>query len=326
MIDLIPSSEQGAIAEGVADFLREHFPIDRLRHSRGTVDDNWVDLAQLGAFGVSVPEESGGIGLGVVEDVLVFREFGRHLVSPAAIGTRVAAIAAAANGQEALCRDLLKGRRRAGLATPAGSGVQLLEVGTGDLCVAISGEILQVFDTDQLADREELFALDETLTLARGRLGKAPLITVTDRSLVLSVRLLAAAMLCGVLDVTRDMAVDYARTRQQFGVPIGVFQGIKHPCADIALAAEEAWSQVAYASLMLEAELPSAAFDVTAAKFVAGDNALVSARANIQIHGGMGFTDEVDAQLLLKRVHVLHQLFDDPRLVRQSLLELPLEI
>jgi len=64
---------------------------------------------------------------------------------------------------------------------------------------------------------------------------------------------------------------------------------------------------------------------VLTAKLLAGDEALKAARFNIQVHGGMGFTDEVDAHRLLKRAHVLHQLLGDPRLVRSRLLDLTME-
>jgi alkylation response protein AidB-like acyl-CoA dehydrogenase len=329
MIDLIPTEEQAAVADGVAAFLRDAYPLERFRQvNQGRPGaDRWAELAELGGFGVSVPEAAGGVGLGLVEDLLVFREFGRHMVSPAALGTRLAACAAAQAGEAALCADLLAGRRRAGLATPvAGGEVQLLEAGEGDLCVLASREAVRVFAADAFAGRVACHPLDETVRLDRARLAGAALVESREPKLVASARLLAGAMLCGLLEVVRDMAAEYARTRRQFGVPIGVFQGVKHPCADMALAAESAWSHAAYAALMVEAGEPDAAFHVAAVKLLAGESALDAARHNIQIHGGMGFTDEVDAQLVLKRAHVLHQLFDDPRTTPAALLDLPLSI
>jgi alkylation response protein AidB-like acyl-CoA dehydrogenase len=327
MIDLIPTDEQSAIADGVAAFLRDAYPLARFRKAlQGQAGDRWAELAELGAFGISVAEGAGGIGLGLVEDLLVFREFGRHMVSPAALATRLAACVAAEAGDAALTGDLLAGRRRAGLVTPTVDGVQLLEAGEQDLLVLADADQLQVFAPEAIANRGALHPLDETVRLARGRITGSALMASREPRLVLSARLLAAAMLCGLLEVTRDMAAEYARTRKQFGLPIGIFQGVKHPCADIALAAEAAWSHAAYAALMVEAGEPDAAFHVAAVKLLAGEGALDASRKNIQIHGGMGFTDEVDAQLILKRVHVLHQLFDDPRATPRALLEMPLNV
>jgi alkylation response protein AidB-like acyl-CoA dehydrogenase len=325
MIDLIPTEEQTAIAEGVAVFLREAFPLERFRRT-GRRDERWMELAELGGFGISVPEAAGGVGLGLVEDLLVFREFGRHMVSPAVLGTRLAACVAAEAGDTALCADLLEGRRRAGLVMQPGEPAQLLEVGENDLCVVLGPDSVQVYGPEAVVGREQLNPLDETVGLTRGRIAGPALFASRDVKLVLSGRLLAAAMLSGLLEVTRDMAAEYAKTRKQFGVPIGSFQGVKHPCADMALAAESAWSHAAYAALMVEAGEPDAAFHVVAAKLLAGESALDACRSNVQIHGGMGFTDEVDAQLVLKRVHVLHQLFEDPRLTPPALVEMQLNV
>jgi alkylation response protein AidB-like acyl-CoA dehydrogenase len=327
MIDLIPTDEQGAIAEGVAAYLRDAFPLERYRSGGGgDTDARWRELAALGAFGVSAPEAAGGVGLGLVEDILVFREFGRRLVSPAALGTRLAACAAAAAGETELARAFLEGQRRAGLATATAGGWQLLAAGDGDHGVLVTGGALQLFAPDSIVERSPRQGLDPTVAISRATLRGPPLLSSADPGLVLSAGLLAAAMLCGLLEAARDMAADYAKTRQQFGSVIGVFQGVKHRCADMALAAEAAWSQTCYAGLMVEAGQPDARFHAAAAKLLAGEGALDACRGAIQIFGGMGFTDEVDAQLLLKRAHVLHQLFEDPRTLPAALLDMPLNL
>jgi alkylation response protein AidB-like acyl-CoA dehydrogenase len=77
---------------------------------------------------------------------------------------------------------------------------------------------------------------------------------------------------------------------------------------------------------MLEAGEPDAAFQAAAAKMVAGEAALAAARGAVQVYGGMGFTDEVDAQLLVKRAHLLHQLFQDPLAAPQALLDMTLNV
>jgi alkylation response protein AidB-like acyl-CoA dehydrogenase len=326
MIDLVPTDDQKAIAEGVAAFLDDKLSLERFRAAgQGAPDDHWAELAELGALGISVPEAAGGVGAGLPEDLLVFREFGRRLLSPAVLATRLAAGAAAAAGDGALCEALLAGRRRAGLATPADGAWQLVDAGEDDLVVVVDEDAVRVFEPAALTGRKPLTGLDATVALAGAQITGAPRLTGEAR-LALTGVLFGAAMLCGVLEAIRDMAAEYAKTRKQFGLPIGVFQGVKHPCADMALAAEAAWSQTAFAAVMLEAEATDARFHVMDAKMVAGDGALDAARANIQIHGGMGFTEELDAHLLMKRAHLLRRLFQDPRTAPRALLDMVLDI
>ena len=139
-----------------------------------------------------------------------------------------------------------------------------------------------------------------------------------DRAAVLS-----AAMLVGLAEAARDQGAAYAQERVQFGKPIGVFQAIKHPCADMAVRCEAAWSQTCYAALALRDGLGDAAFQVSAAKSLAGDAAKDNASANLQIHGGYGFTTEYDAHTLVKRTHVLNALAGTQRLHLRRVLEAP---
>jgi alkylation response protein AidB-like acyl-CoA dehydrogenase len=103
--------------------------------------------------------------------------------------------------------------------------------------------------------------------------------------------------------------VEYAEARVQFGQPIGAYQAVKHSCADMAIRAEAAASELFFAALAFEGARTDAAFQVSAAKVVAADAARCNAAANVQIHGGMGFTFEQDAHLYVKRSHVLEHAF-----------------
>ena len=100
--------------------------------------------------------------------------------------------------------------------------------------------------------------------------------------------LLVAALLSGVGEAARDQSATYAQERKQFGRPIGVYQAIKHPCANMAVRSEAAWSQVAYSALALRAGHADAGFQISAAKRLAGEAALENASANVQVHGGYG--------------------------------------
>ena len=126
--------------------------------------------------------------------------------------------------------------------------------------------------------------------------------------------LLVAAELLGVAEACLDMAVDYAKTRVQFGKPIGSFQAIKHLCADMTLHVECARSAVYYAAwLASQPDTSDAALAEAAAtaKATASTAAFHNAGQNIQIHGGIGITWEHDAQLYFKRARAAEALLGD---------------
>jgi alkylation response protein AidB-like acyl-CoA dehydrogenase len=122
---------------------------------------------------------------------------------------------------------------------------------------------------------------------------------------LLRLRLIDAAALAGISQAAVDMSVAYAGTRAQFGRPIGSFQAVKHHCANMVSAARRARDQTGFAAVAVDEGRDDAALQVECALFVAGLAALENAGKNIQIHGGMGFSDEADPHLLLKRAQVL---------------------
>jgi len=117
--------------------------------------------------------------------------------------------------------------------------------------------------------------------------------------------LIDAAALAGISQAALDMSVAYAGVRQQFGRPIGSFQAIKHHCANMAIAASCARDQASFAAVAVDEGRDDAALQVECAFWVAGTAALENAGKNIQIHGGIGFSDEADPHLFLKRAQLL---------------------
>ena len=117
---------------------------------------------------------------------------------------------------------------------------------------------------------------------------------------------LTAAMQVGASFAAIDLAVQYAKGREQFGRPIGAFQAVKHMAADMLVKAEVARAATYAAAVNLDGngddDLDRA---VSVAKMLAGDAALFCGKTGIQIHGGMGFTWEVNAQRYWKRAVVL---------------------
>jgi alkylation response protein AidB-like acyl-CoA dehydrogenase len=116
-----------------------------------------------------------------------------------------------------------------------------------------------------------------------------------------------------------EMAVDYAKTRVQFGRPIGSFQAIKHKCADMLLEIESAKSAAYYAAFAAATESDELPAVASLAKAYCSEAYFRAAAENIQIHGGIGFTWEHPAHLYFKRAKSSELLFGDPNFHRELL-------
>ena len=166
-------------------------------------------------------------------------------------------------------------------------------------------------------------SMDSNTILQRGKLDLvAPLFWSPAASEMVHTRaiLLLSAYAVGMAEAVLAMAVDYAKVREQFGKPIGSFQAVKHKCADMAIAAEVASCQVAFASIIVAKGEREAVYQAHAAKIVAVDAALKNAAQNIQVHGAFGFTAEADAHIYVKRSHVVDFLAGDLREQRAALI------
>lgn len=143
-----------------------------------------------------------------------------------------------------------------------------------------------------------------------------------DRGLARTLDLAATALAAEQVGGARrclEMAVDYAKSRNQFGQPIGSFQAIKHKCANMLLEIESAWAAAYYAAWVADtgsAEFPAAA---SIAKSYCSMAYTHAASENVQIHGGIGFTWEHDAHLYLKRAKSSELLLGDPAYHRAQL-------
>jgi hypothetical protein len=120
-----------------------------------------------------------------------------------------------------------------------------------------------------------------------------------------------AAYLVGSGQAMLDLAVDYVKDRQQFGVPIGSFQAVKHHLADAALQLEFARPAVWRAAWSVAHDLPTRARDVSMAKAMASEAAELVGRKALQCHGAIGYTVEADLHLFLKRTWALARTWGD---------------
>lgn len=332
MIDLLPSEEQQQIIDSVSAFLAAELPLARLRPSpdgdrpRETElsGDLWQRMAGLGWFGLGIPEEQGGAGLTVVAEMLLARELGRYAVTPSIVATIAATQLAQRCGRD-LCEGLMSGDRRVAIANRVRVGddeFHLLDARGARYCLAVDGTEALLYETTTFEDVRAVTSLDEAVVLERARLAPRirPLLRDAGGEVAHRLSLLNSAQLLGVAEAALQLSVDYARAREQFGQAIGAFQAIKHRCADMAMRVEAAYAQTFFAGLSQAGGQPDAPYQVAAARLISADAALANARSCIQVHGGIGFTAECDAHVLLKRAHLLGRLGGERRWIRATLL------
>lgn len=293
----IPSSEQMALASTVEKSLAALLPRSRLHTSPEEDAKTWSSLDEIGIFGICISEDQGGSALGATDEALIVIELGRHLASPAVLAT-----IGATHAPQGADAPGLRGRRVAA-AYQRGERIILVEDPATDLMLVRhhSGAALYASVSSVLRQ------IDDRLWFARLREAPKP-----DRPLacfgttqLLRLRLIDAAALSGIAATALEMSVAYAGARQQFGRPIGSFQAVKHHCANMAMAARCARDQTSFAAVALDEGRADAALQVECAFLVAGTAALDNAGKNIQIHGGIGFSEEADPHLVLKRARLL---------------------
>jgi alkylation response protein AidB-like acyl-CoA dehydrogenase len=276
----LPTADQVELQQGVHDVLASAFPLDRL--PGGWTPQLWQTLTETGVFGLRTDLE-----LGLAECVLVFEELGRACVP----GPLVASLLATA---------------------PAPGPVTVLESDTSPLLVAHLASSAAVL----VLGRDDAAIVDATAVA--GDLVADPVDPLSPLTEVTSVgggvpygdaavlrrdgALLTAALQVGLAARMTELAVDYAKQREQFGRPIGSFQAVKHLCADMFVRTELARVAVHAAAVVVDgAGDGEPAKAVAAAKLLADEAACGNARSCVQVHGGMGFTWEVPVHLFVKR-------------------------
>ncbi|RPK60881.1 Acryloyl-CoA reductase (NADH) [Streptomyces sp. ADI96-02] len=294
-MDLQLSDDQRALRTGMRDLLAAAFDRERMRAAvagGGGVDRVlWRELGAAGLFALRLPQEAGGVGLGLPEAVLLLEEAGRSLLPGPLVATQAAAgaVAGAAEGEAVVA--VLDGDLP--VADLAGADA-LLVAEPGGPARLLTGADLRALTRTARPVR----SLDPLTPLHRVAMpppgAGEPTGTAADR-LRDEAALLTAAEQLGSAAHTTEMAVQHAGTREQFGAPIGSFQAVKHLCADMHVRTGVARAAV-YA-----AALTGDRVEIAGAKLLADEAAVLNARDCLQIHGGTGFTWEADVHLHLKR-------------------------
>ncbi|MGW7089184.1 acyl-CoA dehydrogenase family protein [Streptomyces sp. NPDC054871] len=270
-MDFQLTEDQRALMGGLRELLEGRFDGAALREAadRGAPSLDralWRELGDAGFFSLRMPEEEGGVGLGLPEAVLVFEQAGRALLPGPLVATFLAA----------------------GDVTGAAQGATVV--------TAVSGGLVPWLDEADVVHGDVSGAVPLRSVDPLTPLHRVP--GADEGAAAGEADLLIAAEQLGSAGRTCEMAVRYARERTQFGQPIGAFQAVKHLCAQMLVRTEVARAAVYAASVTGDGT------EMTAAKLLADEAAVRGARDCLQVHGGMGFTWEADVHLHLKRAWV----------------------
>ncbi|MBM4266146.1 MAG: acyl-CoA dehydrogenase [Deltaproteobacteria bacterium] len=310
--------------ENLRAFLEDECTPESLRSlwatETGRSRELWAKLAEVGLLGVLVPEDHGGLGLGEVDLVLLLEEAGRvalpdPVVETAAVGAPLLRDSGSSLAAEWLPR-IASGEAILAIAHPRSPVVSDAHV-AGLIVVADESAIhavprdrvkLTAQPASDLSRR--LFTIDAASTtskdglLASGADARKLLGAALDRG-----ALAVAAQQLGLAQRMVEIAVAYARQREQFGKPIGSFQAVKHMLSSVQVKIEfarplvyRAAHSVAHPESRGEA---ARGVDVSLANAAASEAALAAARTALQVHGAIGYTWEVDLHIWMKRAWAL---------------------
>jgi len=350
-LDFSLTEEQVLLRQLTERFVAARFPVaERATHQvpdTGHDADNWAQLAELGLLALPFPADLGGLDGGTVEMLVLMEGLGRGLAAEPVLqelymgalpvarlgGDRMAdRIAAVIEGKAHFALAWAEADRRYNVDRPATTaveqedGIRLTGTKTfvlagsdtnGFVVTAASADGvlgLYLVDADAPGLSRTAYRLVDDSCAEELRFDAVPAIALGGgiealESIADTVRLAASAEALGIMETLFATTLDYVRTRHQFGTPIGRFQVVQHRMADLYATMELARSLL-YRGALAEADMRSTA--VAAAKCYIGANAVRLAEECVQLHGGMGVSDELIVGHGLKRLLVLSALFGDP--------------
>jgi len=293
----------------------------------------WEALAQMGVVGMTVPEEHGGMGLGLVDVVLLLEEAGRSGLPEPLLETAVLGVPLLV-GATGPVADQVRDRWLPKVA----AGEAVLSVGTSSMPAvpgAVGADLLLLERAGEVhavpaasVTLRPRPVLDGSRRLAQIEWEPSPatmLVPASESAGVLAALGDRAAMgtgavLVGVADRLVAMAAQYAVDRTQFGKPIGSFQAVKHHLADALVRVEFARPAVYRAAWSLSEGERDASVHASMAKALASDAAVLAARSALQVHGAIGYTWEHDLHLWMKRAWSLAAAWGDAAAHRARIL------
>ncbi|PAZ13478.1 acyl-CoA dehydrogenase [Streptomyces sp. SA15] len=325
------TDDQRALRDGVRQLLARRFDREALWaavRAPGLDRALWRELGEAGFFALRLPEEDGGVGLGLPEAVLAFEEAGRALLPGPLVATHLAAgtVPGAATGEAVVTAvdgglvewlaeaDVVRGDASGAVAlrsvdplTPlhrvaVGSAAEVAAGGPAEVAAGgpVEPAVVSPAEAAVVSPSEAAGVTRAEPAAACPRESVAvdpPDPVAVDPPDPIAVLLTAAEQL-GTATRACELAVQHARAREQFGQPIGAFQAVKHLCAEMLVRAEVARAAVYAAAVTADP------VDIAAARLLADEAAVRGARDCLQVHGGMGFTWESEVHLHLKRTWV----------------------
>ncbi|MBF9033340.1 hypothetical protein HKCCE2091_03735 [Rhodobacterales bacterium HKCCE2091] len=326
----VQDSDLNLVADNARKVLSEAFASrDLHRHFDGdeTVARRlWSLSTEMGWIAAILPERVGGLGLGVTAGARLLREFGRFAVPGELCSSAVAAMFVASAGEGGAAADgigeaLATGAIRPFVPGRTGGGSLALEGGAvsgtvagliggrdGDTAlVPVSGEgpmlaLLRIdgraaaFTADDIWDRTRTIG---TLTCRDAE--PEAILEGGGGTLRTFTRLAVAADCVGMHEMSLERTVDYARSREQFGRPIGSFQALKHRMAEMRIALEVPIRLLDHAATLCASGANDAATWVALARSQASDASIHAAEEETLLHGGVGYTWDFDCHIRLKR-------------------------
>lgn len=344
------SSDQRLMQDSLSRTLQRRCPLDRVRTAAADVHpyatDVWTALCDLGVPGLLVPEAFGGLGHSLLDATLASEALGAAAAPTPFLGHMLATLTLSLSGNEALkahwmprlasgkavggaaLSEAIAGARNdAGVVFEKGrlSGYALfaLDGMAADLLIvaAKNGGVFVVPANVAGLSRTALITIDATRRLAELRFDETPaeplLLPAGAIGLLRSAAwTLIAADTLGAATRMLDMAVSYAKERQQFGRVIGSFQAVKHMCAEMAAELEPCRALVWYAGHVFDAMPAEAPLASAHAKAHLSETGTFIARTATEVHGGMGITDLLGLHYWFKRIGLNRQLLGGPDTVR----------
>ena len=309
----------------------------------------WNEIAELGLCGLYVPEEDGGLGMGPVEGMVVMEELGRGIVLEPLAQSLIAGAVLAGYADSAVksawLPKIASGEALVVLAYQERAARYRLDICVAKATQAPGGYVVNasksVVPAGDLAEafivpaninnRMALFLVERTSagvtthgygTQDGGRaaevtLKNAPAALITQDGLAAleyAVDIGIAATCAegvGVMDKTMALTAEYLNTRKQFGVTIASFQALRHRAADMKMQLELARSMSYYASLKLIGPAPERRAAMARAKYQLGNSMRFVAQQSVQLHGGIGVTDEYIGSHYFKKLTQLELTFGD---------------
>jgi alkylation response protein AidB-like acyl-CoA dehydrogenase len=353
-MDFALSQDQRMMQASLAGVLDRVSPLERVRRfaedREPVARDVWGALVELGIPGLLIPEEHGGLGLGVLDAALAAEALGAHVTPAPFLGSVALAPLAIIAAGSPLQRSAWLSRFAAGeliAAVAIGEGAAGKRDGAGVRARdgRLTGKALFVIDgpgADVILTADEagglwlvaadapgvksttLTSIDLTRPIAELRFEDTPAEALADGdapTALTRVRdaawtLLAADML-GASEVMLDKAVAYAKERRQFGRLIGSFQAVKHLCAEMAAELEPCRALVWYAAYAADNAPAEASLMAAHAKAHLSEVSRFVARTATEVHGGMGITDLLGLHYWFKRVGADRQWLGGPERLRR---------